>query len=195
MLGKISPDFILASSSPQRASLLRQIGIFPDRIIHTEIDESPLESENPSKLAERLSVAKAAAVADENKGSFILAADTVVACGRRILAKPQSIEQAHSFLQILSGRRHKVYGGVTIICPYSKIHTRVVVTQVNFKRLSRQEVENYLSTSEWKDKSGAYAIQGFAAKFVRSINGSYSNVVGLPLFETSQILSGAGFKK
>ena len=194
MLDKLHPDFVLASSSPQRVTLLRQIGIIPDRIVKAEIDETPFQSETPIKLAERLSLAKAKVVAENNQRSFVLAADTVVACGKRALLKAKSIEQARSFLELLSGRRHRVYSGVTIISPSNKVHTRVVITRVIFKRLSRQEVENYVETDEWQNKSGAYAIQGRAAKFVRSINGSYSNVVGLPLFETSQILLGVGFK-
>ncbi len=194
MLEKNSPDLVLASSSPRRVELLRQIGIVPDQIVPANVDETPLNSELPKKLVERLAVKKAGAVAQENRESFVLAADTIVACGRRILTKAESIEQARNFLELLSGRRHKVFGGLAIICPKGEMHTRVVETRVVFKRLSSKELDAYLISGEWKDKAGAYSIQGFAAKFVSAVNGSYSNVVGLPLFETSQILSGLGFE-
>jgi len=194
MLEKNSPDLVLASSSPRRVELLRQIGIVPDQIIPANVDESPLNAELPRKLVERLAVMKAGAVAQVNEESFVLGADTVVGCGRRILTKAESTEQARNFLKLLSGRRHKVYGGLAVICPKGEIYKRVVETQVVFKRLSSEELDTYLMSGEWKDKAGAYSIQGIAAKFVSAVNGSYSNVVGLPLFETSQILSGLGFE-
>jgi septum formation protein len=195
MLEKCIDDLVLASASPRRVSLLNQIGIVPDRIIPANIDETPLKSELPRQLVTRLSTRKAISVSKENPGTFVLAADTVVACGRRILSKAETSEQALSFLELLSGRRHRVVSGVTIVSPEGNIHERIVETQVIFKRLSLRELDLYLASGEWQDKAGAYGIQGLAAKFVKAINGSYSNVVGLPLFETSQLLEGVGFRQ
>ena len=195
MLEKYSPNLVLASASPRRASLLHQIGIVPDHIIPAYIDEAPLKGELPRQLVARLSAGKAISVSKENSGSFILAADTVVACGKRILSKAETPEQARIFLELLSGRRHKVVGGLAIISPDGKIYKRIVETHVTFKRLSLKDLDLYLASGEWQDKAGAYAIQGLAARFVRVINGSYSNVVGLPLFETSQLLEGIGFSR
>jgi len=124
-----------------------------------------------------------------------LGADTVVACGRRILSKAETLEQARSFLELLSGRRHRVISGLAIVSPEGKVYKRTVETHVTFKRLSLEDLDLYLASGEWRDKAGAYAIQGLAAKFIRAINGSYSNVVGLPLFETSQLLAGIGFSR
>ncbi len=193
MLEKASPDFILASASPRRVDLLRQIGVVPDQIIPADIDETPIKSELPRQLVARLAVSKAEAIAKNHPGTFILAADTVVAVGRRILPKAETPEEARAFLKLLSGRRHRVIGGLAVISPSGDLRQRVVETAVTFKRLSLNEMNSYLSSDEWQDKAGAYAIQGLAAKFVRSVNGSYSNVVGLPLFETSQLLEGLGF--
>ena len=195
MLEKCIDDLVLASASPRRVSLLNQIGIVPDRIIPANIDETPLKSELPRQLVTRLSTRKAISVSKENPSTFVLAADTVVACGRRILSKAETSEQALSFLKLLSGRRHRVVSGVTIVSPEGNVHERIVETQVIFKRLSLRELDLYLASGEWQDKAGAYGIQGLAAKFVKAINGSYSNVVGLPLFETSQLLEGAGFSQ
>ena len=195
MLEKYSPNLVLASASPRRASLLHQIGIVPDHIIPAYIDEAPLKGELPRQLVARLSAGKAIVVSEENSGSFILAADTVVACGKRILSKAETPEQARTFLELLSGRRHKVIGGLAIISPDGKFFKRIVETHVTFKRLSLKDLDFYLASGEWQDKAGAYAIQGIAARFVRAINGSYSNVVGLPLFETSQLLEGIGFTR
>ena len=190
---KTSPDFILASASPRRVDLLRQIGIQPDHILPADIDETPLKSELPRALVARLAKSKAAAIAVEHPGAFVLAADTVVACGRRIMPKAETPEEAHAFLKLLSGRRHRVIGGMAVHSPAGEVRERIVETVVSFKRLSAKEIDTYLASGEWQDKAGAYAIQGLAAKFVRSINGSYSNVVGLALFETSQLLSGLGY--
>jgi len=195
MLEKYSPNLVLASASPRRVDLLYQIGIVPDHIIPAYIDETPLNGELPRQLVARLSAGKAISVSKENSGSFILAADTVVACGKRILSKAETPEQARIFLELLSGRRHKVVGGLAIISPGGKIYKRIVETHVTFKRLSLKDLDLYLASGEWQDKAGAYAIQGLAAKFVRVISGSYSNVVGLPLFETSQLLEGIGFSR
>jgi septum formation protein len=192
---KYTADLILASASLRRVELLRQIGIVPEHIIPANIDETPLKSELPRRLVTRLASVKASSVASGYAGNYILAADTVVACGRRIIPKAKTIEEARTFLSILSGRRHRVFSGITIISPEGKARQRVVETIVTFKRLSVMELDFYLASDEWRDKAGAYAIQGMAATFVRSLNGSYSNVVGLPLFETSQLLSGLGFCK
>lgn len=186
---------ILASASPRRLELLKQVGIVPDAVAPAGIDESPRKDESPRALALRLAAAKASAVAPEHRGSWVLAADTVVACGRRALPKPGDAEEARAGLALLSGRRHRVYGGVCAIAPSGAARTRVVRTAVAFKRLSRQEVEAYLAGGEWRGKAGGYAVQGRAAAFVRHIGGSWSNVVGLPLFETVGLLEGLGYRR
>tara|TARA_B100001939_G_scaffold315415_2_gene300576 strand:- start:30149 stop:30820 length:672 start_codon:yes stop_codon:yes gene_type:complete len=187
--------FILASASPRRRDLLQQVALTPDRIIPTDIDESPEPGESPRHMAERLAQAKARAAAGLLNGekAFILASDTVVACGRRILGKASTEDEARRFLSLLSGRRHRVYTGLCLITPKGRERCRIVETAVIFKRLSEQELELYLKSGEWHDKAGAYAIQGLAARFVKSLNGSYSNVVGLPLFETVNLLEGNGY--
>jgi len=190
-----SPDkrLILASASPRRLELLAQIGITPTSVIPANIDEAPQKAEQPRNLADRLAVAKAHAVGAAESGAFVIGADTVVACGRRALPKAEDVEQARACLSLLSGRRHRVYGGVCLIAPDGHIRNRVVMTAVQFKRLSKQELESYLASGEWSGKAGGYGIQGLAAKFVKQVNGSYSNVVGLPLYEVTQMLSGAGY--
>ena len=193
MLVKKSLDLVLASASPRRAELLDQIGVVPNLIVPPKIDETVITGESPRQLVSRLSVNKAIWVSEKHSGSIILAADTIVACGRRILSKAENLEQARNFLNLLSGRRHNVISGLAIISPNGSLHKRIVETRVNFKRLSPTELDLYLKSGEWEDKAGAYAIQGSAAKFVKSINGSYSNVVGLPLFETAQLLEGLGY--
>ncbi len=190
--GKTIPRLVLASASPRRVELLAQIGIFPDKIIPADIDETPLKNELPSELVRRLGAAKAAAVAPDYPGDFILGCDTVVAVGRRILNKAETEEDARAFLKLLSGRRHRVVGGLTIISPDGKAHHRLVSTTVAFKRLESTDIEHYIACGEWHGKAGGYAIQGRAAVFVRKIIGSHSNVIGLPLFETAQLLKGLG---
>jgi len=187
------PILVLASASPRRLELLRQVGIAPDRIDAAAIDENPRRGELPPALARRLAVAKAKSVAERHPDAFVLAADTVVACGRRALAKAADRAEAARFLDLLSGRRHRVIGGVAVVAPGGKTVDRLVTTAVTFKRLSADERDAYLAGEEWRDKAGAYAIQGRAALFVRAISGSYSNVVGLPLFETAQMLRGLGY--
>jgi len=184
---------ILASSSPRRLDLLAQIGITPDNVVPAEIDESPLPPELPRQLAMRLAESKARAVADFHKNAFVLAADTVVACGRRILPKAQSKDEADFCLTLLSGKKHRVYGGICLIAPDGGAVSRLVMTVVQFKRLSTGEITGYIKGGEWEGKAGAYAIQGMAAKFVKRVNGSYSNVVGLSLYETAALLNGKGF--
>jgi septum formation protein len=213
---KSSSPLILASSSPRRLELLKQIGIEPAQTIPADIDETPLKDELPRDLALRLAVKKADAVSaelvtpaqagvqnpvtldarlrghDGNSG-YILAADTVVACGRRMLHKAENEEQACDYISMLSGRRHKVYGGIALICPDGRQVSRIVQTTVQFKRLSKQEFDLYIASGDWHGKAGGYGIQGLAGAFVKSIQGSYTNVVGLCLYNTWQMLSGCGF--
>lgn len=181
---------ILASASPRRLDLLNQIGLVPDRIVSADINETPLVGEMPRVLAERLAKSKAFAVAADCPDHWILAADTVVAVGRRILGKPSDAQEAKKFLQLLSGRRHRVYTGIAVITPEKQLRYRVVETCLLVKNLSEQEISDYLISLEWQGKAGGYAIQGLAACFIRWIQGSYSNVVGLPLYETSVLLAG-----
>lgn len=188
------PPFILASSSPRRLALLRQVGLEPDRIETPEVDESPLPRELPRAHALRLAEAKLVAIAGRlEESAFVLAADTVVACGRRILPKAMDRGTAQSCLKLLSGRRHSVYGGIAVQAPDRRRATRVVMTAVRFKRLGAQELDAYLASGEWQGKAGGYAIQGRAEGFTLSINGSYSNVVGLPLAITLNLLHGLGW--
>lgn len=187
------PPIVLASQSPRRLELLAQIGIVPTRIDPAHIDETAHPDEKPGPLAERLAVEKCQEVAPRNQGVFILSADTVVAVGRRILGKPANIRDANKFLKLLSGRRHRVYSGVCITAPDGRQIHRSVMSQVVFKNLSPAEINGYLATDEWQGKAGGYGIQGRAASFIRSVHGSYSNVVGLPLFETSNMLAGLGY--
>ena len=186
------PPLVLASASPRRRALLEQIGYAPDTVEPAALDEAVLPGERPEAHAARLARAKAEAVAVRHSGAFVLGADTVVACGRRILDKAESEESAWRCLSLLSGRRHRVCGGVTIIDPAGRAVSRLVRTAVAFKRLSEDEIAAYLAGGEWRGKAGGYAIQGRAAAFVRFVNGSYSNVVGLPLHETYRLLVGLG---
>ncbi len=185
---------VLASASPRRLNLLAQIGVVPDDVRPADIDETPQDSELPRPFALRLSISKARAVAVTMDGDgVVLAADTVVAAGRRILDKPISEDEARKHLALLSGRRHNVITGVALIrCPDGREWSRSVVTQVRFKRLSQSEIDAYIASEEWRGKAGGYAIQGRAARFVPWIGGSYSNVVGLPLTETANMLEAAG---
>ena len=187
------PSLILASASPRRISLLAQIGIIPDQISPAHIDETPHKSELPSQLAKRLGLSKARAVAAEHSSACILSCDTVVAVGRRILDKAESEKDVRRCLNLLSGRRHRVYGGLTLINSDGKIYNRLVITSVIFKQFEGSEIEDYVKCGEWYGKAGGYAIQGKAGAFARKIIGSYSNIVGLPLFETSMLLKGACF--
>jgi septum formation protein len=184
--------FVLASASSRRLSLLRQVGYPPDLTVSADVDETPLRGELPRSLAGRLASAKARAVAEIVPDALVLGADTVVARGRRILPKPTDEDEARRCLALLSGGRHRVHGGVAVVAAGERIGVRVVTTVVAFKRLSREEVDRYLCCGEWRGKAGGYAIQGRAAAFIRQIIGSYSNVVGLPLFETCALLRGLG---
>jgi len=187
------PDMrlVLASGSPRRLDLLQQVGVVPVEVDPADIDEQPLDDETPRALAARLAVGKAAATALRHVDALVLGADTVVACGQRILPKAETIDEARSCLKLLSGRRHRVYTGVALAGRTTA--SRVVMSVVTFKRLSQKEIDGYLATGDWHGKAGGYAIQGPAALFIRALSGSYSGVVGLPLFETGQMLRGAGY--
>jgi septum formation protein len=190
---------ILASGSPRRVELLQQAGIEPDQLFPTDIDETPQRAEHPRSLAKRLCRQKAEKAAaslnsDEGaKGAYIVSADTVVAVGRRILPKAELMDEANYCLQLLSGRTHHVYTGICLVTPSGKIRQKLVESKVRFKRLSKDEMQAYLASGEWRGKAGAYAIQGLAGTFVVKLIGSYSNVVGLPLYETVSLLTGEGF--
>lgn len=183
---------ILASASPRRFDLLAQIGVPVTAVDPADLDETPLPRELPGPYAARLALAKAETVAARHPGCFVLAADTVVACGRRILPKAEDEATARRCLALLSGRRHRVLGGVRVIAPDGRASERLVTSIVSIKRLTEGEIRDYLASGEWRGKAGGYAIQGRAAVFVRALSGSYSNVVGLPLFETHALLSGLG---
>jgi septum formation protein len=187
-----SPPLILASASPRRLALLAQIGITPDRVTQPDIDETPRRDETPRGLAERLAALKLETVAET--GCFVLAADTVVAAGRRILGKPDTPQEARAFLALLSGRRHRVLTAVALRAPDGRTAQRVAESVVTFNRLDAVQTESYIASFEWRGKAGGYAIQGRAAGFIRFLSGSHSNVVGLPLFETAQLLRGLGYR-
>lgn len=184
---------ILASASPRRLELLRQIGIEPDLIAHPDIDETPGRRELPAAYARRLAAAKASRVAPDHAGAFILAADTVVACGRRILPKAETAKEAEACLALLSGRRHRVLSGLCLIDASGATSVRLVSSTVAFKRLTTAEVDAYIAAGEWQGKAGGYAVQGLAAALISWLSGSYSNVVGLPLYETAALLRGRGY--
>lgn len=189
-------SLILASASPRRLDLLDQIGVKPKHVLPADIDEAALSGELPKDYALRMAREKAEAVAarhDCPPGCWILAADTVVAVGRRILPKAESAEQAASCLELLSGRAHRIYGGIALVGP-DRTLTRVVETRVQFKRLDQSEQRGYLASGEWRGKAGGYAIQGRAAVFVRAIQGSYSNVVGLSLPDVYAMMKGQGLR-
>lgn len=188
------PKLVLASASPRRLALLRQIGIEPDHVEPADIDETPRRGELPAGHVLRLAEEKARAVRPRHPDAFILAADTVVACGRRILPKAEDEAAARACLALLSGRRHRVYGGIALLHPNGDLGFRRVVSQVAFKRLSEMEMDAYLASREWDGKAGGYAIQGRAAALISWIAGSYSNVVGLPLYEAAQLLAGCGYR-
>ena len=190
---------VLASASARRFALLAQVGIEPDKLLPADIDEAPRRKELPRSLARRLAQTKAEVArraADREplaQGAYVLAADTVVAVGRRILPKPELTEEAAYCLRLLSGRGHRVYTGLCLITPKGRTRNRLVESRVRFKRLSREEVDIYLASGEWEGKAGGYAIQGRAGAFVTKLVGSYSNVVGLPLYETMALLMGEGY--
>jgi septum formation protein len=186
---------VLASASPRRAGLLAQAGIVPARIMAPEIDETPLKQELPRAYVLRMALLKCEAVAKDEDGALVLAADTVVAMGRRILPKAASADEVERCLKLLSGRRHQVLTALALAVGGQKIRTRIVTTRVAFKVLTPTDIADYLASGEGEGKAGGYAIQGRAEAFVRFINGSYSNVVGLPLYETLALLNGCSYRR
>lgn len=182
---------ILASASPRRLELLAQIGIVPDKIAPTDIDETRRKGESPRELAERLAREKAAACSEEG---YVLAADTVVALGQRNLEKAADEAEAEAFLRLLSGRAHQCITGVAARGPDGVIRVRTVLARVKMKRLTDQEIAAYVASGEWKGKAGGYGIQGMAGGFITAINGSYTAIVGLPLYETRMLLEGMGWR-
>ena len=191
----MAPQLILASASPRRRELLAQVGITPDHIDPADIDERVRKDEEPGPLARRLAEAKADHVAARHAGAFVIGADTVVGVGRRIVGKPADAAAARAYLELLSGRRHRVYGGVCVKAPDGRRARRLINTMVRFKRLTAIEIDAYLATDEWQGKAGGYAIQGHAASFIPAINGSYTNVVGLDVAAVTAMLAGLGYFK
>jgi septum formation protein len=185
------PELVLASASPRRVELLAQLGITATAILPADVDETPLPRELPRALALRLAAAKARVVAAQQPGRLVLAADTVVACGRRILPKAETAAEVAACLQLLSGRRHRVYGCICLIAPDGKIRTKLVESIVRFKRLSADEQADYVASGEGLGKAGGYAIQQRGAAFVVFMSGSYSNIVGLDLYTVAQLLRAA----
>jgi septum formation protein len=191
----VASPLILASASPRRHELLAQVGLTPDQIDPAEIDETAGKTELPGPLARRLAAAKTASVAARHPDAFVLGADTVVGVGRRIVGKPQDSAAARRYLELLSGRRHRVYGGVCVAAPDGRRAARLITTMVRFKRLTGAEIDAYLATGEWQGKAGGYAIQGHAATFIPAINGSYTNVVGLDVAAVAALLAGLGYRR
>src|SRR5438128_9704014 len=197
MIGR--PKLVLASGSPRRVQLINQVGIEPDSLRPTDIDETPQRGELPRACANRLARAKAEAalalvrVDEELKGAYILSADTVVAVGRRILPKAELLDEAAQCLRLLSGRNHRVHTAICLITPKAAFRQRLVETKVRFKPLSDRAIEAYLASGEWRGKAGGYAAQGIAGPFMVKIVGSYTNVVGLPLYEATTLLLGEGY--
>jgi septum formation protein len=197
MIGR--PKLVLASGSPRRLALINQAGIEPEALRPADLDETPLRGELPRACANRLARAKADAALemvrldDELKGAYILSADTVVAVGRRILPKAELLDQAAQCLRLLSGRNHRVHSAVCLVTPNEAFRQRLVETRVRFKRLSEEDIESYLASGEWRGKAGGYAAQGIAGSFIVKLVGSYTNVVGLPLYETVTLLAGEGY--
>lgn len=186
------PLFVLASASPRRRDLLAQIGLIPDKIIPADINEDPIDGELPRGHALRLAKEKCVKIAEDNPKAVILAADTVVGVGRRILPKTETDTQARRCLTLLSGRNHRVFTGVAVIDVNGQMRSRLVETRLTMKRLSKSEIESYIASHEWQGKAGGYGIQGGAEALIPKIIGSYSNVVGLPLFETRNLLQASG---
>ncbi|MAI91549.1 nucleoside triphosphate pyrophosphatase [Ponticaulis sp.] len=193
MVGSASPELVLASASPRRRDLLAQIGITPDHIQPADLNEDPLKGELPRPYAERLAIEKAEAVKPDWPEAVILAADTVVALGRRILPKTEDEASARMCLELLSGRAHQVLTGICVIAADGSKTHRVVMTRVKMKRLTAAEINEYIESGEWNGKAGGYGIQGLAGAYISSLSGSYTSVVGLPVFETRNLLSGAGY--
>ncbi len=192
---KNGASLILASSSPRRKALLEMIGVTPDQIIPADIDETPLKSETPRDLALRLAREKALAVAAQHPEAIVLGSDTVVGCGRRILPKAEDEQTVRACLALLSGSAHRVFTGVALAGPGGKLSERVCETKVKVRRLDGMAIEEYIASGEWDGKAGGYAIQGLFAKHIISISGSHPNVVGLPVYETANLLMGSGWRR
>lgn len=188
---------VLASASPRRRDLLAQIGIVPDLIIPADIDETPRRGELPAVYARRMAHEKAMAAAtfDMPDGAAVIAGDTVVACGRMILPKTETEAEARDCLIRLSGRRHRVLGGLALRLPDGRLVSRLVTSRVTMKRLTTPEIDGYIATGDWKGKAGGYAIQGPAAAMIRHIEGSYSNIVGFSLYDVAAMLRGNGLRE
>lgn len=195
----LKPKLVLASASPRRLTLLGQVGVEPDALRPSSIDEAPRKGEMPRSLVTRLARTKAEEARDliandkDIADAYVLAADTIVAVGRRILVKPRFVEEAVASLQLLSGRSHRVLTALCLITPDDRLRLKLVDTRVRFKRLSKEEIEAYIASREWRGKAGGYAIQGLAGCFVQKLSGSYTNVVGLPLTEVVNMLLGESF--
>ena len=186
---------MLASASPRRLDLLRQVGITPDGVDPADIDEAPLARETPRLLALRLARLKALAVAERAPDAWVLGADTVVAVGLRVLPKAETEAEARHCLGLLSGRNHMVFTAVAVVAPGRPMATRLVETRVQFKRLTARQIDAYLASDEWRGKAGGYGVQGRAGGFVLALHGSYTAVVGLPLYETLNLLEGCGYRR
>ena len=185
-------QLILASASSRRVKLLEQIGVTPSLVIHADIDEIPQKAERPGEFAKRMALAKASKVSNSNTDKYVLAADTVVAIGRNIFPKAETKDDVREFLKQLGGRNHRVYGGICLIQPGGAVWQRLVETRVFMRRLSNDELLTYVASGDWKGKAGGYAIQGKAAQFIKKISGSYSNIVGLDIYTTANLLRGCG---
>ena len=187
------PQLVLASASPRRLNLLAQIGVQPDLVSAADLDETPQKGELPTAYARRIAMAKAQAVGARHDG-LILAGDTVVACGRRILPKAETADSASSCLRLLSGRQHRVYGGIALITADQRLLLRVVCSKVRLRRLNAADIDACIAAGDWQDKAGGYAIQGFAARYIRYIDGSFSNIVGFSLYDVAALLDAAGYQ-
>ena len=186
---------ILASASPRRLELLAQIGLVPEAVDPPDIDETPLRDETPRRMVERLAVAKAETVAARHPQAYVLAADTTVALGRRILGKPRDEAEARRMLELLSGRAHRVFTGVAVAAPDGRLAKRVSETRIHFKRLSKADLDGYAASREWEDAAGAYKVHQRAGAFVLALSGSFTGVVGLPLYETASLLEGLDYRR
>ncbi len=186
---------VLASASPRRLELLRQVGVEPDLVDPADIDETPLKDETPRRLVARLALGKAQAVAGRRAGAYVLAADTIVAVGRRILNKPTDEADARRMLDLVSGRAHRVLTGVAVIAPDGRVGQRLSETRLQFKRLTKGEIDAFIASGEWRDAAGGYKIHQRAGAFCLSLSGSFTGVVGLPLYETLALLEGLGYRR
>ena len=187
------PQLVLASASPRRRNLLAQIGVWPDLVSAADLDETPQKGELPAAYARRIAMAKAQTVGARYDG-LILAGDTVVACGRRILPKAETVDSARACLRLLSGRQHRVYGGIALITADQRLLLRVVCSKVKFRRMKAADVDACIAAGDWQGKAGGYAIQGFAARYIRYIDGSYSNIVGFSLYDVAALLDAVGYQ-